>query len=113
MKRFVLFLIFCIFTIRVETSEVNSIEEIVQVDLVDLYFTATNQKGQFINDLKQDEITVSEDGVPQQIQRFGAFQGERNEIPILMALVIDTSASMDDEIGEVRKLDVARDAGIS
>jgi VWFA-related protein len=112
MKRFVLLLILCVLTVRVETTEVTHMQEVVQVDLVDLYFTATTQKGQFINDLKKEEITVIEDGVPQQVQRFGAFQGERNEIPILMALVIDNSASMDDAIGNERKLDVARDAGL-
>jgi len=112
MKRFCLLLLLCAFTFRVETAEETKIQEIISVDLVDLYFTATDQKGNFINDLKPDEITVSEDGVPQKIQRFGAFEGERNEIPILMALVVDNSASMDDKIDEARKLDVARDAGL-
>jgi Ca-activated chloride channel homolog len=89
------------------------ITETVLVDLVDLYITATDEKGHFVTDLKQQEIFVSEDGVPQKIQRFGAFAGERNEIPLLLALVIDNSASMDAEIAEIRKLDLARDAGLT
>jgi VWFA-related protein len=87
-------------------------QEAVQVNLVDLYLTATDNKGHFIKDLNPNEITVLEDGVPQEVQRFGAFAGQRNEIPILMALVIDNSASMDDKIEDEKKLDVARDAGL-
>ena len=89
------------------------IEETIVVDLVDLYLTATDEKGHFITDLKQDELTVTEDGVAQKIERFGAFAGERNEIPLVLALVIDNSASMDGEIEQMRKLDLARDAGLS
>ena len=89
------------------------IQETITVELVDLYLTATNEKGRFITDLKRDEMTVSEDGVPQTIERFGAFAGERNEIPLVLAIVIDNSASMDGEIESVRKLDLARDAGLT
>jgi len=113
MKRLFCVLFLFILSVQSGTSEETKIQEIVQVNLVDLYFTATDQKGHFINDLRKEEITVSEDGVPQSIEHFGAFEGERNEIPILLALVIDNSASMDDKIDEARKLDVARDAGLA
>ena len=83
------------------------------MDLVDLYFTATNEKGQFVTDLKREELTVTEDGVSQKVERFGAFAGERNEIPLVLALVIDNSASMDGEIDEMKKLDLAREAAKS
>ena len=109
MKRFLLPLFLFLSAISIETA---AIEETLLVDLVDLYFTATNEKGQFITDLHQDEITVTEDGVSQKIQRFGAFAGERNEIPMILALVLDNSASMDSKMDEVRKLDLARDAAL-
>jgi Ca-activated chloride channel homolog len=89
------------------------ITETVLVDLVDLYITATDEKGRFVTDLNREELFISEDNVPQKIERFGTFAGERNEIPLLMALVIDNSASMDAEIEEIRKLDIARDAGLT
>jgi Ca-activated chloride channel homolog len=110
MRRF-FFLLMCLsFVIPVLHAQIT---ETVLVDLVDLYITATDEKGRFVTDLKQEEIFVSEDNVPQRIQRFGAFAGERNEIPLVLALVIDNSASMDAEIEEVRKLDLARDAGLT
>ncbi|MCI0605518.1 VWA domain-containing protein [bacterium] len=110
MKRFLLPVFLLLYAITIETAE---IQETLVVDLVDLYFTATDQKGHFITDLKQDEITVMEDGVSQKIQRFGAFAGERNEIPLILALVVDNSASMDSKVEQVRKLDLARDAGLT
>ena len=112
MKRFMAILILCLFSVTASPQQTR-FQEAVQVNLVDLYFTATDGKGHFIKDLSKDEITVLEDGVPQNVSRFGAFAGERNEIPILMALVVDNSASMDDKIEEARKLDIARDAGLA
>ena len=100
------------FSAAAQSPEPDAFQETVEVDLVDLYFTATDSKGRFINDLTADEITVKEDGAPQDVLRFGAFAGERNEIPVLLSLLIDNSASMDEEIQEVRKLDLARDASL-
>jgi len=112
MKRLFILLAICALCVTASPQQ-TKYQEAVQVNLVDLYFTATNGKGQFINDLTKEDISILEDGVPQKIQHFGAFAGERNEIPILMAMVIDNSASMDDKIEETRKLDVARDAGLA
>lgn len=110
MKGFMLACFCLLITIPVLFAQ---IEETVVVDLVDLYLTATNERGHFVTDLKREELYVSEDNVPQRIERFGIFAGERNEIPIVLALVIDNSASMDAEIEKVRKLDLARDAGLT
>jgi hypothetical protein len=81
MKRFFILFAICVFSVTASPQETR-LQEAVQVNLVDLYFTATTGKGHFINDLREDEITVSEDGVPQHIEHFGAFAGERNEIPV-------------------------------
>jgi Ca-activated chloride channel family protein len=110
MKRFLLLLV-CLFVAA--PLYTDQIQETVLVDLVDLYFTATNDKGDFITDLKQNELMLTEDGVTQKIERFGAFAGERNEIPLILAFVIDNSASMDNEIEKKKKLDIAREAALS
>jgi Ca-activated chloride channel homolog len=110
MKRLLLTLVALCLVIQFAAA---AIEETVLVDLVDLYFTATDHKGRFITDLKKEELTIREDGVAQKIERFGTFEGERNEIPLLLSLVIDNSASMDQDLDEVRKLDLARDAGLA
>src|SRR5687767_6024577 len=88
MKRFLMSLLCLFAAVPLYTDQ---IEETVFVDLVDLYFTATDEDGNFITDLKQGELTLTEDGVTQKIERFGAFAGERNEIPLILAFVIDNS----------------------
>lgn len=91
----------------------QDLREYVQVELVDLYLTATDSKGHFIGDLKPAELTVTENGVPQKIERFGSFAGERGEIPLLLAMVIDNSGSMDEELGDTTRIDLSKDAAES
>lgn len=100
-------LVLLLFCIPVFAQELN---EVVQVDLVDLYVTATDNKGLFVTDLKLDDLFVTENGVPQKIERFGAFAGERAEIPLLLAMVIDNSGSMDWNVGEISRLDLSKQA---
>ena len=91
----------------------NEINEVVEVSLVDLYLTATDGKGRFVTDLKPEDLQVFENGAPQTIDRFSVFAGEHGEVPLLLAIVIDNSGSMDEMIGDVRRLDLSRDAAQS
>jgi len=63
------------------------------VDIVSLNVTATTSGGRYITDLAGDEIEVFEDGVKQDVTFFS-----RTQQPIALALLIDTSASMEEKL---------------
>lgn len=88
------------------------LEERVEVDLVDLTMTATNGDGNFITNLRSSEISLEEDGVLQEITRFDNFAGEKGEVPLNLAFMIDNSGSMVDEIEGLMKIDMARESGL-
>jgi VWFA-related protein len=90
----------------------QSINESINVDLVDLYISAVDKKGNYIADLKARDLTVRENGVLQQITHFSSFAGLDHKIPMTLSLVLDSSASMDEDIEDIKKLDMARDAGL-
>ena len=64
------------------------------VELVSLTVTATDTTGKYITDLNQDDFDVYEDGAKQQITFFS-----RSQQPISLALLLDTSASMEERMG--------------
>ncbi|HEY7161799.1 MAG TPA: VWA domain-containing protein [Acidobacteriota bacterium] len=86
--------------------------ETVNVDLVDLYISAVDKKGHFISDLRADELSVQENGIPQQISHFSDSSGQDPNMPLSLSFVMDSSASMDEDIDDIKKLDMARDAGL-
>ena len=61
----------------------------IQTDLVDILASVIDANGQPVADLKQDQFDLSEEGVPQKIERFEA---ETNR-PLDLALMVDASAS--------------------
>jgi Ca-activated chloride channel family protein len=61
----------------------------VQSDLVDILASVTDADGHPIPDLTQDAFTISEQGIPQKIERFEA---ETNR-PLDLALMVDSSMS--------------------
>lgn len=61
----------------------------VQTDLVDILASVTDANGRPIPDLMQDAFSLSEEGVPQKIERFEA---ETNR-PLDLALMVDSSMS--------------------
>jgi Ca-activated chloride channel homolog len=61
----------------------------INVDLVVLHATVTDEKGQFVPDLKQESFRVFEDKVEQKISAFS-----REDAPVTVGLVIDNSGSM-------------------
>jgi VWFA-related protein len=72
------------------------------VNRVILTATVADEKGRRIKDLSREDFIVYEDGVPQQVIDF--YLENR---PIRLALLIDTSGSMQEEIKEVQKAAVS------
>ena len=66
----------------------------VGVELVSLTVTATDASGKYVTDLNQDDFQVFEDGAQQSVTFFS-----KTQQPISLALLIDTSASMEERIG--------------
>jgi Ca-activated chloride channel family protein len=71
------------------------------VDLVSLNVTVTEGTGKYVTDLDAADFAVFEDGVKQDVTFFN-----RTNLPIALAILIDTSASMEN------KLPTAQEAAI-
>jgi len=76
---------------QIETSRLT-INQTEEVALVNVYAIARDTKGAYVTDLQQKDLRLEENGRPQQIDRFSA---ERR--PLRIAIVIDTSLSMEDD----------------
>lgn len=94
----------------------QTLQEKVNVDLVNVYVSVMNDKGQFVTDLVADDFELKEDGVVQTITHFTNFSlegadnlGEKG-VPLTLAFVIDTSASMGNTISRQQKIDIVRNA---
>jgi Ca-activated chloride channel family protein len=61
----------------------------VETDLTNLFFTATNKQKGFVTTLREEDVRLTEDGVPQKIL---TFQRETDR-PLSIAFLIDVSAS--------------------
>jgi len=61
----------------------------VETDLTNLFFTATNKQKGFVTTLREEDVRLMEDGVPQKIL---TFQRETDR-PLSIAFLIDVSAS--------------------
>ncbi len=61
----------------------------VETDLTNLFFTATNKQKAFVITLREEDIRLKEDGVPQKIL---TFQRETDR-PLAIAFLIDVSVS--------------------
>jgi VWFA-related protein len=73
-------------------------DEIERVDtsLTNVIFTAVDKNKRFVTNLKQEDIRVLEDGVPQQIFTFQP----QTDLPLTLAIVIDTSISQERTLPE-------------
>jgi Ca-activated chloride channel family protein len=102
-----------------QTSPENSqlpqanVHEDVEVDLVSISMTATDWKGKFVTNIKPEELTLKEDGVVQQVQRFTNSAIDPDVVPLTVAYLIDTSTSMNESLKGISKLDVAKRAASS
>lgn len=63
------------------------------IDIVSLTVTVSDRDGRFVTDLEQADFQVYEDGVQQEVTFF-----TKTQLPIALALLIDTSASMDERM---------------
>lgn len=61
----------------------------VETDLTNLFFTATNKQKGFVTTLREEDVRLTEDGVPQKLL---TFQRETDR-PLAIAFLIDVSAS--------------------
>lgn len=71
------------------------------VDLVSLNVTVTEGSAKYVTDLAQQDFTVFEDGIKQDVTFFN-----RTNLPVALAVLMDTSASMEN------KLPTAQEAAI-
>ncbi len=63
------------------------------VDIVSLNVTVTDPQQKYVTDLGQDDFQIFEDGVKQDVTLFN-----RTNLPIALALLVDTSASMENRL---------------
>jgi VWFA-related protein len=71
-------------------------------DTVLLSVTVVNSAGQFIGGLDREQFQVFEDGVPQDIAVFS-----REQQPIALSILLDTSTSMEDKLGIAQQAAIA------
>ena len=70
----------------------------VEIEVINLTVSVTDSRSRYVTDLKNDDFAVFEDGVRQDLSIF-----RHEDIPISMALVIDTSASMDEKLSTAQQ----------
>jgi hypothetical protein len=75
---------------------------VAQTDLVTVPVIATNASGLYITDLRQEEFTITEDGVAQQIAFF-----EKVAAPFHVVLMLDTSSSTQDKLKQIQQAALA------
>ena len=67
------------------------------VDIVSLNVTVTDPANRYVVDLEQQDFSIFEDGVKQDLTFFN-----RNQQPIALSLLLDSSASMEGRIGTLQ-----------
>ncbi len=75
----------------------------VGVDLVNVLFSVTDDRGRLISDLGPEDFIIEEDGKVQEIQHFA----RENELPLTIAMLIDTSPSVRQVFDEEKRTAVA------
>lgn len=68
------------------------------VDVVSVNVTVTDRDGRFVTDLSAEDFLVYEDGVQQDLTFFS-----RRQLPIALAMLMDTSASMDERMSTAQE----------
>jgi len=70
----------------------------IDTNLVTVPVIATDRDGIYIPDLRQEEFSITEDGVPQQVAFFGKIS-----LPFHVVLMLDTSSSTQDKLPLIQK----------
>ncbi len=85
------------------TREIRSyhFDDAQQVEIVQIVVpvAVTDQKGNYISNLTQDDFILLEDGIPRKIEYFSV----SSKTKFNLALLIDISSSMKDKIGKVKE----------
>jgi Ca-activated chloride channel family protein len=76
----------------------GQVAEELDIDVVEVYTTVVDRSGHPVQDLKRGDFTVLEDGATQPLRRFEHV----TNLPLHVALLLDTSASMEEDIGFVQ-----------
>jgi Ca-activated chloride channel family protein len=69
----------------------------VEIEVINLTVSVTDSRSRYVTDLKNDDFAVFEDGIKQDLSIF-----RHEDIPISLVLVLDTSASMDEKLGQAQ-----------
>lgn len=70
----------------------------VEIEVINLTVSVTDSRSRYVTDLKNDDFAVFEDGIKQDLSIF-----RHEDIPISLVLVLDTSASMDEKLGQAQQ----------
>jgi VWFA-related protein len=73
--------------------------EEMAVNLVELYTTVVDASGQLVRGLAADDFQVLENGQPQTLAKFELVEN----LPLTLGILIDTSGSMADSLGEAQR----------
>jgi Ca-activated chloride channel family protein len=71
----------------------------VGTQLVNVLFSATDKQNRYINDIQKEEVTIIEDGKPQEIFVFK----RETDLPLTMAIMVDVSGSEQFAIPRIRE----------
>lgn len=83
-------------SVSVEPQDIETLK--TDTDLVTVNVIATNANGLYITDLRQEEFSITEDGVAQQIAFFGKVAA-----PFHVVLMLDTSSSTQDKLKQIQQ----------
>jgi VWFA-related protein len=71
----------------------------VEVALVNVQVSVVDRRGRFVPDMKKEDLLIEEDGRRQEIRNFA----RENELPLTLAMLIDTSPSVRPVFDEEKK----------
>lgn len=63
----------------------------LDVRLVHVVATVTDAEGKFVSNLRAEDFTLEDDGIPQKLVHFS----QDHEVPVTVGILLDTSGSMD------------------
>ncbi|HKQ05234.1 MAG TPA: VWA domain-containing protein [Blastocatellia bacterium] len=98
-RRFVFAIILALIVAVCSGATATAQDDVVKLkaDLVTIDATVTDKDGNFIRNLKADDFTVYEDGVPQKLDFFEASEQAALTRPLAVVVAIDTSGSIKPE----------------